>query len=267
MPSQKQKTPKRKTPQKTSIEIDDILGESYSDFDLDNAVTPVKSTPKQSTSESKVESAKKSTPKKRKLEEEPSKETKKRKLNSQQEIAKLMQGTNYLIPRAPFRRLVKDIIQNYGPYRMTKDAVDLLQEAIEYEMVNLLYVANKMSELKKKKGVYLADVKVAAMILRLNCSGLHLNASQNVMNKLMDSAGYESIVVKEAEERKLAKKKEKKKSDKKKKEKKKKSEQDEEDKSDQNNEETEKTNQNEEEEKSSDQKKEKKKKKKKKSKD
>ena len=60
------------------------------------------------------------------------------------EIRKLQKGTNNLIARAPFARLVKEVVQKvtHRPLRWQVSAISALLEATESYMVNVLADAN-----------------------------------------------------------------------------------------------------------------------------
>lgn len=58
------------------------------------------------------------------------------------EIRKYQKTTNTLIPKMPFRRLVRSIASNFGEYRFTSGALSATQEAAEAYLTLMFEDAN-----------------------------------------------------------------------------------------------------------------------------
>lgn len=84
------------------------------------------------------------------------------------EIVKLQSSTGHLIPRAPFGRLLKEILQSLGDFRLTKDAFDAFQEASEYYLVALLDDAYKLTLHRQRVTLTPSDVRLI-LYLRGTC--------------------------------------------------------------------------------------------------
>jgi histone H3 len=102
-----------------------------------------KKSPRQSPKKSPRQSPKKSP------RQSPSKNTDKRKHRYKpgtvalRNIRKYQKGDDKLIPYAPFNRLVRSVAQDYKQdVRFTKDAIDMIQVALENKLVKLMHDAN-----------------------------------------------------------------------------------------------------------------------------
>lgn len=80
------------------------------------------------------------------------------------EIARLQQTTHTLIPKAPFSRNVREVIQRHGDLRMTADSLVALHEATEIYLVGLFEDAFKLTLHRKRVTVNPADITLALYI-------------------------------------------------------------------------------------------------------
>lgn len=81
------------------------------------------------------------------------------------EIAKYQESEKLLIPKVPFARLVREILQGFcGEYRITWIAVEALQEASEDHIVRLFIDANLVAESRKCVTLKAGDLRVVKMI-------------------------------------------------------------------------------------------------------
>jgi histone H3/H4 len=67
---------------------------------------------------------------------------------------------NNIIPRAPFGRLIKEIIQSHGDFRITKEAFDVLKEALETYLVELFEDSYRLALHRKRVTLVPADMKL-----------------------------------------------------------------------------------------------------------
>lgn len=78
------------------------------------------------------------------------------------EVRKYQQSTDFLIPRAPFRRLVKEIVLNVkDSIRVSTSAVDALQEATEAYITGVLGDANLCTIHAKRVTLFPKDLDLA----------------------------------------------------------------------------------------------------------
>lgn len=81
------------------------------------------------------------------------------------EIQKLQRTTDLLIRKLPFQRLVREIAQDFkSDVRFQRIAVDALQEASEYHLVNLFEDANLCTIHGKRVTVFPRDIRLARRI-------------------------------------------------------------------------------------------------------
>lgn len=80
------------------------------------------------------------------------------------EIRHYQKGANLLVPKLPFSRLIKEIIQQFGAYRLQSIALMALQEAAEAYVVGLLEMANLCSIHAKRVTLYPKDIKLVRRI-------------------------------------------------------------------------------------------------------
>lgn len=79
------------------------------------------------------------------------------------EMIKLQQSTNTLIPRLPFSRLIRELIQkqNYGvSYRITPEALEALQVATEYYITGIFSDAYRITSIRKQVTLQPRDVQL-----------------------------------------------------------------------------------------------------------
>lgn len=93
----------------------------------------------------------------------------KRKNNTpcQIEIHHLQSTTHNIIPNAPFCRLLREIIQQHGHFRITREAIEALRESSEVYTVNILEDAYKITGNRKQVTLQPRDIHLL-MLLRGN---------------------------------------------------------------------------------------------------
>ena len=80
------------------------------------------------------------------------------------EIRRYQRSTERLIPKAPFKRLVKEILSQQGDgdvIRIQAEAIDVLQEAVEAYMFSLFNGTNECAIHAKRTTVRIKDMKLA----------------------------------------------------------------------------------------------------------
>ena len=80
------------------------------------------------------------------------------------DIRKYQKSTEFLIPRLPFRRLIKEMIQRKGDFRMQTSAAEALQEASEAYLVNVLEDANLCAIHSKRVTIMPKDIALTMVI-------------------------------------------------------------------------------------------------------
>lgn len=79
------------------------------------------------------------------------------------EIRKQQQSVDNIIPKLPFRRLIKELIHDYNVnLRLTETAADALQEAAEDYLTTLFSDVQLMAIGGKRKGIQVKDMKIVA---------------------------------------------------------------------------------------------------------
>ena len=101
-------------------------------------LAPTKSRPRPPTSTAKCPRPEFQGP----VEEPRRKKKKPRSLTALQEIRKYQSEVEPLLPLLPFIRVVRDILNDRGPYRITREAILALRTAVEDYLVNTLEGAN-----------------------------------------------------------------------------------------------------------------------------
>ena len=81
-----------------------------------------------------------------------------------QEIRKFQKSTDLLIRRAPFARLVREILQTHGDYRIQPAALAAFQEAAEAHLVGLFEDTNKCAIHAKRVTIEPKDMQLARAI-------------------------------------------------------------------------------------------------------
>ena len=83
------------------------------------------------------------------------------------EIRKLQKGSNTLLSRAPFRRLVREIALDIDPnLRFQGAAMDALQESAEAVLVSMFQDGNKLALHAGRTTIFSEDMELAAEIRR-----------------------------------------------------------------------------------------------------
>ena len=96
---------------------------------------------------------------------QPIKKTKKPKLTRiEKEILKYQtKETGTLIPRSCMKRVIDDHLSDHGGnFRITREAVNMLQLEAEARVVERLTKANKLAEIAKRDTVTADDLKLVA---------------------------------------------------------------------------------------------------------
>ncbi len=68
------------------------------------------------------------------------------------------------IPKAPFCRVVKEVLHNNGDYRMTKSAIDALQDALEAYAVRLFSDSLLLTLHRKRITISPGDIQLCLYI-------------------------------------------------------------------------------------------------------
>ena len=94
----------------------------------------------------------------------PTKTPKKKLTRIEKEIKKYQtKVTGTLIPRSCMKRVIDEHLADYaGNFRITRDAVNMLQLEAEARVVERLTKANKLAELAKRDTVTANDLKLVA---------------------------------------------------------------------------------------------------------
>ena len=92
----------------------------------------------------------------------------KKRSKADREIIKQQRSTNLIIPRAPFTRLVHEIItdvkQNDGQIIVKKDAIEALQTEAESMLVDLFTDANALTQYCKRDTLTTKDISFVRAI-------------------------------------------------------------------------------------------------------
>ncbi|KAF8363113.1 hypothetical protein PRIPAC_90036 [Pristionchus pacificus] len=84
------------------------------------------------------------------------------------EIRRYQKSVELLIKKAPFERLVREILLDFCPTaRIAKDAVEALQEACEAAIIRLLNLTGKNAIHRKSVTIAPKDLRFAAVVLGL----------------------------------------------------------------------------------------------------
>ena len=67
---------------------------------------------------------------------------------------------NDIIPKAPFGRVIREIIQSNGDFRITKEAFDALKEATESYFVELFEDSYRLALHRKRVTLIPADISL-----------------------------------------------------------------------------------------------------------
>lgn len=102
-------------------------------------------------------------------------------------------ATKQLIAKSCFRRLAREIAENYNTgLRFREDALDGLQEAAETQIVKLLANANKVAVAEGRMTLQSKDVKIAKSIME--------DSKINIPHRVVASAAEERSAKKHHEE-------------------------------------------------------------------
>jgi len=88
-------------------------------------------------------------------------------------------GLNSSIPSSCFRRVIKDLLNSSDTvekYRITKEAMSILQEAAEFELANVFFVSKFLASKEDRGTVRAVDLKTAQLINKIGNTGLHVHS-------------------------------------------------------------------------------------------
>jgi len=85
---------------------------------------------------------------------------KNKKSNPIREIKKQQNNTDFIIPAAPFRRLVNELTESED-IRYQQEAMNALQTASEAHMIRLFQNANKLAIYKGRETLHSVDISLA----------------------------------------------------------------------------------------------------------
>jgi histone H3/H4 len=92
-----------------------------------------------------------------------------------------------LIPKAVFLRVVKQIIREIQPeFRLSKDALAIIQEVTEREFSNLFYISNLLSLMSSKNTVRVGHLKMAAGFKKISSNGVDIDSQFDMHSVLQD---------------------------------------------------------------------------------
>lgn len=80
------------------------------------------------------------------------------------EIRRYQKSTDLLLKKLPFQRLVKEIFQDYGEFRLQKTACEALQEAAEQYLTGLFVDSNLCAIHGKRVTIMPKDVQLSRRI-------------------------------------------------------------------------------------------------------
>lgn len=82
-----------------------------------------------------------------------------------QEIRQLQNSTNLLIPRLPFQRLVREIVQNFnGELRLQRQSLEALQESAEMFLVQTFEDATLCAIHGKRVTLKTGDIRLVKVL-------------------------------------------------------------------------------------------------------
>jgi len=84
---------------------------------------------------------------------------------------------NNIIPRAPFGRLTREIMQCHGDFRITKEAFDVLKEALETYLVELFEDSYRLALHRKRVTLTPADMKLVLYLRGARDPGYSISCS------------------------------------------------------------------------------------------
>lgn len=88
---------------------------------------------------------------------------------AQADVIKLQNTTDLLLPKASFKRLVKDIAHGFQcDIRVSSNAIQVLQEAAEAHVVSLLKCTQKVASNSKRDIIKVSDMTLAREMIQCN---------------------------------------------------------------------------------------------------
>jgi len=86
-----------------------------------------------------------------------------KKTNVEKEIEKFQKATTPLIPRSCMKRVIDEQLRSYhGGFRITAEAVNMLQSEAEATVVSKLHKANKIAQIAKRDTVTAQDLNLVS---------------------------------------------------------------------------------------------------------
>lgn len=93
-------------------------------------------------------------------------------MNALFQICHLQKTVQNLIPRSPFCRCVKEVLNSLGDFRMTKDSLDALQEAAEAYMVGVFGDAYRLTLHRARVTILPSDIQLLMYLRGSNDPGV-----------------------------------------------------------------------------------------------
>jgi histone H3/H4 len=109
----------------------------------------------------------------------------KHKFSSTEGKKEILGGMVSVIPKTTLKRIVKELLSELKPdARLTKGALDIIHEVVEYEAANLFFVANLLTKGRGVQTVNPHDLIMARHINRIGSTGLSIHTSQNAFKEI-----------------------------------------------------------------------------------
>lgn len=141
--------------------------------------------PQKQPSQSTTRSRKQSQPQNRQQQQQRDVQPPRRQQASNNQEAPLLRNIrmlqsvneNNIIPRAPFGRLTREIMQIHGDFRITKEAFDVLKEALETYLVELFEDSYRLALHRQRVTLTPADIKLVLYLRGARDPGYSISCS------------------------------------------------------------------------------------------
>lgn len=136
------------------------------------------------------------TRKKKSIIKKPSKRSKRKRYtpakNAYEDKIKLSIGNEYIIPRATFQRVVRDIASKMSGSisRIQISALEILQDAAEYYLIEMFNVSNVFAVLEKRQTIQVKHLRMAHLVQ----NNLNIHSSRRDMGELFKHLGKINIL-------------------------------------------------------------------------
>lgn len=87
------------------------------------------------------------------------------------DIVRLQTTVNNLIPKLPFGRVVREILQSHGDFRVTMEAFQVFHESAEIYLVQLLDDASKLTLHRNRATLVPGDIRLVLYLRGRNDPG------------------------------------------------------------------------------------------------